>query len=57
MISKVGYFSPPHIRSAVANAIDSLIGLLDAADGDADFEPEEDCDHDGREPLNYELRG
>jgi len=33
---------PPHPRQLIEDEIERLIGLLDALDGDADFEPDEE---------------
>lgn len=38
------------LRSTIEDAVESLIALLDAWDGDPDLEPEVDAEHDGREP-------
>ena len=37
-------------RAHIETAIESLIALLDVVDSDPDLEPEEDAEHDGREP-------
>jgi hypothetical protein len=38
------------LRPAVEGAAEALISFLDHLDGDPDLEPEEDDEHDGREP-------
>jgi len=38
------------LRPAVEGAAEALIRFLDYLDGDSDLEPEEDDEHDGREP-------
>ncbi|RHW17169.1 hypothetical protein D1610_11510 [Sphingomonas gilva] len=48
---------PARSRAEIEQAIEQLIGLLDAIDGDPDFEPEEDAEHDGREPFGGKIRG
>lgn len=37
-------------RAELEDAVERAIALLNALDGDEDLEPEEDAEHDGREP-------
>lgn len=37
-------------RAELEQAIEDAIAALDRYDGDPDLEPEEDAEHDGREP-------
>ncbi|WP_162559214.1 hypothetical protein [Microvirga sp. 17 mud 1-3] len=38
------------LRPAAEEVVEALISFLDYVDGDPDLEPEEDDEHDGREP-------
>jgi hypothetical protein len=38
------------LRPAVEEAAEALVSFLDYIDGDPDLEPEEDDEHNGREP-------
>lgn len=40
-------------RAELEQAIEDAIAALDRHDGDPDFEPEEDAEHDGREPEDH----
>lgn len=40
----------PSRRAVLEAAIEAAIALLDVLDPDPDLEPEEDLEHDGREP-------
>jgi hypothetical protein len=44
-------------RDEIEIAIEALIDHLDTRDGDPDLEPEEDAEHDGREPELWRERG
>jgi hypothetical protein len=49
---------PAELRRAIARAVQAMIDILDILDGDCDFEIDEpDTEHDGREPIDYEVRG
>lgn len=41
-------------RAELEQAIEDAIAALDRYDGDPDLEPEEDAEHDGREPEDYD---
>ena len=46
------------LRRAIAQAVQAMIDLLDAMDGDPDFELDEpDLEHDGQEPFGCDLMG
>lgn len=41
-------------RAELEQAIEDAIAALDRHDGDPDLEPEEDAEHDGREPEDHD---
>lgn len=44
----------PTMRTLIEDAIEALLLILDEIDGDPDLEPEEDAEHDGIEPEEFD---
>lgn len=48
------FMGTPTMRTLIEDAIEALLLILDEIDGDPDLEPEEDAEHDGIEPEEFD---